>query len=850
MLTAFAIAMTPMIPMQGAIAFAEDAPAVSDDIIEALGTDQSEEIHNFLGNDGPSEMQLPDAYDLSAGGLIKDEMGNPIVGQNVISGVKFQNPFGTCWGFAAVAASEGSIVSMEREKGIDADPNDPKYDLSEKHLAYFSYSAIDDENNSQNGEGIKFFKKRLTASDIYDCGGFSYYGCKLFGAGIGPGLESDFPYRGKRGKVCYIESSDGLMPYGYASDDASTLDEPDRFKRNYKLKESYMLPSPAIIDKDGNYEYNENGTIAIKQELMQGRPGYIAFCADNAMPNQEVGKGYISENWAHYTYDDEKSNHAVTIVGYDDNYSKENFKEGNQPPNDGAFLVKNSWGAETESFPNYGFDWGIENEEGKHTGYFWLSYYDKSLCEAESFIYEKDDCADYEINQYDFLPSTGEGCNTTDSLSKAANVFYAEENCRINDVAFEAVSPGAEANIKIIVLSKNYETPEDGVTVWEADKKCEYAGYFDIDLDEEVIIQSGQSYAVVVTQLLPNGKYAVCCTVDAVKEAYLEYDFPFYLNTVINEGESYVGDTEDGEFVWSDLTLVAKEVEQEGMILDNFSIKTTTLRTDENDGQVIRNINPMRPYEKLKVGGDTVATVTVSGKGINDLKMSKEDVKWYTSDPEILTVEQGDYAREAKVTAVGMGRAFAYAQVSGFGTVVFKYDIFEDLDKIEILDKEGFVYTGEEIRPEFQVLDTNGEVVPDSEYTAKYENNIDAGTAKIAVKPATGSFYAGVLTENFEIAKATQDLKMSSSSKYVKRKYTKKRAVETTPVAVSGANTELTYEKVNGSSKLSIDPQTGKIKVKRHTKKGKYRITVKATAAEDKNYLGAEPQLRITVTVK
>ncbi len=50
-------------------------------------------------------------------------------------------------------------------------------------------------------------------------------------------------------------------------------------------------------------------------------------------------------------------NHAVTIVGWDDNYNKQNFSI--VPPGNGAFIVKNSWGK------GYG-----------DNGYFYVSYYD------------------------------------------------------------------------------------------------------------------------------------------------------------------------------------------------------------------------------------------------------------------------------------------------------------------------------------------------------------------------------------------------------------------------------------------------------------------------------------------
>ena len=37
-------------------------------------------------------------------------------------------------------------------------------------------------------------------------------------------------------------------------------------------------------------------------------------------------------------------NHAVTIVGWDDNYKKENFIDGPKPSRNGAWIVKNSYG--------------------------------------------------------------------------------------------------------------------------------------------------------------------------------------------------------------------------------------------------------------------------------------------------------------------------------------------------------------------------------------------------------------------------------------------------------------------------------------------------------------------------
>ena len=40
----------------------------------------------------------------------------------------------------------------------------------------------------------------------------------------------------------------------------------------------------------------------------------------------------------------EIANHEVCIVGWDDTYSRDKFKDGTGPQRDGAWIVKNSWG--------------------------------------------------------------------------------------------------------------------------------------------------------------------------------------------------------------------------------------------------------------------------------------------------------------------------------------------------------------------------------------------------------------------------------------------------------------------------------------------------------------------------
>ena len=59
-------------------------------------------------------------------------------------------------------------------------------------------------------------------------------------------------------------------------------------------------------------------------------------------------------------------NHAITVVGWDDNYSTNNFKTA--PVGNGAWLIKNSWGTSNGD-----------------KGYYHVSYYDRNFAIWEGY---------------------------------------------------------------------------------------------------------------------------------------------------------------------------------------------------------------------------------------------------------------------------------------------------------------------------------------------------------------------------------------------------------------------------------------------------------------------------------
>ncbi len=495
------ILATSILPLGAAPAWAHDLT------IEEQLTQAAEQGLRSVGNQAYSwsdgndpiglQADLPASYDL------RDE--------GVVTPVKLQNPWGTCWGFSAIAASETSILSELKAAGQDYSSNSLFYDLSERQLAWFAYSPIPEGDDSgQGGEGMY----NIIDQDVpFNSGGLPVYATSIFSSGIGPLSEEQAPYRNDEGIIDYYTDANGNqvvdedgnpIPMCYAMEGTWKLDESLRYQQVIDLEETYVLPVPATIttNDDGtqSYTYNADATAAIKEQLMEGRAVSIAFCADQSMPGKVSEQAYLNpDTWAHYTYQPAQANHAVAIVGWDDSYSKENFTEGHQPPADGAWIVKNSWGASDNEFPNQS-SWGADG-----SGYFYLSYYDQSISLAEAFDYNIDGIGTreaYYANQYDYMPaSTTFAEQSADKLS-TANVFTAEDDQIVTTLTCETSAPGTTVTYELYHLNDGYTSPTDGEKVAEITETYEYGGFHRAELSEEQQLElpKGDAFSVVITQ--------------------------------------------------------------------------------------------------------------------------------------------------------------------------------------------------------------------------------------------------------------------------------------------------------------------------------------------------------------
>ncbi len=124
-------------------------------------------------------------------------------------------------------------------------------------------------------------------------------------------------------------------------------------------------------------------------------------------------------------------NHAIDIVGWDDGYSASNFN--NQPPGNGAFIARNSWGS----------TWG-------DAGYFYISYYDTRIGRDNAMFTAQAPNNYSRVYQYDplgWVANFGFGTDT----AYYANVFTAAGNEQLKAVGFYTSATNTQYEVKVFL---------------------------------------------------------------------------------------------------------------------------------------------------------------------------------------------------------------------------------------------------------------------------------------------------------------------------------------------------------------------------------------------------------------
>ncbi len=358
-----------------------------------------------------------------------------------VSSVKTQSPYGTCWAFSAVAMAESAFMRLY---GTEAN-------LSEAHLVEFFYNSDDSVTTTTGNITGDYVAPK---SDTQEENG-------------GNGHYTTFALASWRG-VANETAHESFTYQAAVENGAAVIDSKYAFTDVLHLENAYWIPS---TDTDG-----------IKRAVMNYGGVGMSYFYHSVFDDSYVGGS------AYYCPEGYTTNHAVTIVGWDDDYSIDNFKNRSGyvsgtytqlPSSNGAWLIKNSWGS------NY--------HDG---GYFWISYEDASLADV-GYVFDYAKADDFKYNyQYD----GGSYANSYYGIEqpKVGAVYTASGNQEIGAVGVAFDKTNVPYQVKIYTGLTDMTNPESGELQTTQTGLTTYEGFHTIRLDTPAFVAEGESFSVVI----------------------------------------------------------------------------------------------------------------------------------------------------------------------------------------------------------------------------------------------------------------------------------------------------------------------------------------------------------------
>ncbi len=352
------------------------------------------------------------------------------VDKGYVTSVKKQGDFGACAAFSVVSNLESDCIIHGYGTKEDTD-------FSEAYLYWFSAnSKWENENSGYNGDGRLYPDNTVFAAGLNDLDIFA-----SLKTDSGIAYERDFPY----------------SPYL------------SRFMGHYSDLERFSSGCNVRI-KDV-VEFDTDDLNSIKNWVVDHGGVSVMFYSNQYYHGDN---GTVANNKFRVM-----SNHAVAIVGWDDNFTPQGkFSNLVMSGKKGAWLCKNSWGPE----------WGDK-------GYFWLPYSDPTIDAAIGCsVSVTDDCdSKYSYNGY---PAFYLGSEVSD---KAANLFTARQSGSITQAAFY-IYPGTEITVSVYKDAGD-GNPESGEALATYTGKYTHEGYYTEKLSAPVNVEKGEKFWVV-------GKYS------------------------------------------------------------------------------------------------------------------------------------------------------------------------------------------------------------------------------------------------------------------------------------------------------------------------------------------------------
>lgn len=380
-----------------------------------------------------------------------------------------QGNYNTCWAFAAL----GACKINARMKGVGDD------DYSVPHMAYYAVNKAEDLVDAQGNQGGDYTR---SVSDInyLDFGNNPRISMWQLASWIGPRLD------------------EGIYSYEEVDPEALFFDDTEEAY----LGDALHVENVYFSGISSAYRNNVKSLICNYGSVQAG------YYSDLNYDSSYMSKVYDGneDDYGNYYYNGASTaNHSVLLIGWDDNYPKENFVQ--TPSENGAWLVMNSWG------------WEEEDNSKAQNGYFWLSYEDASLLN-EGLVLAYDVAGS---DNYDYIYQYDGACGVQSVSSKkvvqlftldsaetieAVSVGISQTNRDYTASVYKISEPVADTTFEpawCASLFTDGGSVISGTTTVTAEKLCEkegtlsYAGYHTIPFDTvSDIVEEGSLVAVVI----------------------------------------------------------------------------------------------------------------------------------------------------------------------------------------------------------------------------------------------------------------------------------------------------------------------------------------------------------------
>ena len=461
-------------------------------------------------------------------------------------------------------------------------------DLSELHLVNYTYNCVNDPLGGLEGDINKFDT--------------SYGSVMQYGGNVEMAANSLLDWEGA--------VNEDVVPY---------TTEYVRQVENNQLDDS-LAYGKDVAHVQNFYRVNTTSKEDVKKAVMDYGAVSISYWSDQS--SDWSTQYYNSLTAAYYCPEGHITNHAVNIVGWDDDYSSDNF--ATKPEGNGAWIVRNSWGSE------YGKD-----------GYFYLSYYDKSIYSVGYTL--EAELSDNYNNNYQYDGAMLYGYMGYTGSNKYSNIFEAKANLggseNIKAVSFmTGSSTNLNYTVSVYTNLSDDTNPESGTLAAQKSGVTTYDGMYTVVLDSSVNINEGKKFSVVVEVNSNSGKTAYLAYERSMQSGKAGY----WCTASVKANQSFINSPYNG---WNDFSNKSYG--------GNFIIKAFT--DNETTTVDVEKVSLNKSATTLTEGESETLTATITPSNATGDKT----VKWSSSNEAVAAVDSN-----GKVTAKKAGTAVITATSS------------------------------------------------------------------------------------------------------------------------------------------------------------------------------------------